>query len=84
MNKLQVYKATADAVAGGKFYNDATAVDGEKWLRLRDLVIAKKQPRKIFVQLKTSLSTDSKQVLIKEYEPTLEGLISYYQDMDVE
>ncbi|CEP01737.1 unnamed protein product (mitochondrion) [Plasmodiophora brassicae] len=73
LSKLQVYKATADAVGGTQFYTSATAVD-PCWLPIRDVVLSKKQPRKVFVQCNTFLHADGS-VTLKEYEPTLQGVL---------
>ena len=73
--KLNVYKATADAIEGTKFYIDATSVSDD-WVVVRDLVIAKKQPRKMFVQGNT-FEKDGK-VEFVDYEPTMKGIIQSY------
>ena len=74
--RLNVYKSTADAVDGTKFYVDATTVP-ESWNEIRDIVLKKKQPRKMFVQGNTSVGEDGK-VVFKDYEPTMAGVIQSY------
>jgi dipeptidyl-peptidase-3 len=44
-------------------------------------VLDKKVPRKVFVQANTQLQGDN--VVLKEYEPTLEGLIQSYAERDI-
>jgi dipeptidyl-peptidase III len=48
---LQVRKSTADAEGAKTFYEDLTEPIEEWTKELRQLVLFKKQPRKIFVQV---------------------------------
>ncbi|KAJ3186335.1 hypothetical protein HDU85_007775 [Gaertneriomyces sp. JEL0708] len=75
LQKLQVYKATADAENGLAFYKDITTVS-QQWLNFREIVMSKKQPRKVLVQGNTFLQ-DGK-VIFKEYPSNLLGLIESY------
>ena len=55
---LQVYKATADVSAGRALFEGYSAVIDEKephFLSLRQIVLKRKQPRKMFVQCNTSI-----------------------------
>ncbi|KAJ5610026.1 hypothetical protein N7510_006745 [Penicillium lagena] len=81
LQKLHVYKSTADIEAGLALYNGITAVD--KWwgTQVREVVLKNKVPRKVFVQANTILDGD--QVTLKEYEPTLEGLIQSFAERHV-
>ncbi len=74
--RLNVYKATADAQEGTRFYVDATTVSQEH-VEIRDIVLEQKQPRKMFVQANTFID-EAGQVVLKEYEPTLAGVIQSY------
>jgi dipeptidyl-peptidase-3 len=58
LRKLQELKSSADAAEGLPWYARATAVP-DAWLPLRDLVIAKRKPRQMFVQpvLETAAET---------------------------
>ncbi|CED83297.1 Dipeptidyl peptidase III [Phaffia rhodozyma] len=71
--ELQVRKCTADGKGARSFYEQLTTPienwDGE----LRDLVISKKAPRKLFCQPNTFIVDG--EVILKEYPLTLEGLI---------
>ncbi|EIN07382.1 aflatoxin-detoxifizyme [Punctularia strigosozonata HHB-11173 SS5] len=73
---LQVRKSTADGPGARKFYTELTTPfdgwDGE----YRDLVIAKKQPRKIFVQPNTFV--EDGEVVLKEYPLTPVGCIESF------
>jgi len=73
LTTLQVLKSTADGDGARDFYEKLTKPaegwDGE----IRNLVLAKKQPRKIFVQPNTFVKGDD--VELKEYPLTPEGAI---------
>lgn len=78
LQKLGICKATADVEAGTKMYNDITHVEEWWGTKLRDEVLKKKQPRKVFVQANTS-EKDGDYVL-KEYEASPEGMIQSFAD----
>ncbi|KAJ3838296.1 aflatoxin-detoxifizyme [Lentinula raphanica] len=78
---LQVYKSTADGSGARKFYTELTTPlsgwDGE----IRDLVLKKKLPRKIFVQPTTSIVDG--EVQLKEYPLTPSGVIQSFIDRNL-
>ncbi|KAI8819088.1 peptidase family M49-domain-containing protein [Fimicolochytrium jonesii] len=76
LQKLNVYKATADAEHGVAFYVDATSVSDE-WTKYREIALANKQPRKVFVQGNTYVDEHGK-AQFKDYPATLEGFIASY------
>jgi len=79
--KLQTYKSTADVEAGRAMYAHFSEVseDGNHpWLSLRKIVMARKQPRKLFVQHHTVLHEG--QVTLKNYESSAQGLIQSFVD----
>ncbi|OJD38748.1 dipeptidyl peptidase iii [Diplodia corticola] len=80
LQQLHIYKATADVQAGTKMYNDITHVDDFFADKVRPVVLAKKQPRKVFVQANTVVEGDK--VALKEYEATAEGIIQSYADRE--
>jgi dipeptidyl-peptidase-3 len=82
LQKLHVYKSTADVEAGTKMYDDITHVDEWWGGKVRPVVLDKKTPRKIFVQANTVLEDDGR-VTLKEYEPTLEGMIQSYAERNL-
>jgi dipeptidyl-peptidase III len=82
LQKLHVYKSTADVDAGKKLYDDVTEVDEWWGEKLRPVVLNKKTPRKVFVQANTVLEGDGK-VALREYEPTMEGMIQSYAERDL-
>ena len=83
LQKLHVYKSTADFEAGKKLYDDITSVD-EWWAeKVRPVVLSKKTPRKVFVQANTVLDAKSGEVSLVEYEPTIEGMVKSYVERDV-
>lgn len=70
--QLQVYKATGDIEKAKELYNHYSDVS-EPWLSWRSIVLANKQPRKMFVQSNTKLENGD--VKLKAYEANCEGLI---------
>jgi dipeptidyl-peptidase-3 len=79
LQKLHIYKSTADVDAGTKLYNEMTNVDDDFWgKKIRDEVLRNKQPRKVFVQANTVLNEKTGEVALLEYDPTLEGMIKSY------
>lgn len=80
LQKLHIYKTTADVEAGKKLYDEVTSVDEWWGTKVRDIVLRNKVPRKVFVQANTILDGDT--VSLKEYEPTLEGMIQSFAERD--
>jgi len=74
--ELQVRKSTADGPGANEYYTKLTTPllgwDGE----IRDLVLKKKLPRKIFVQDNTFIVNDK--VHLKEYPLTLPGVVESF------
>jgi len=75
LTKLQVYKSTADVENGTKMYGELSQVDDE-FLAIREIVLSKKKPRRVFVQAHTYLENDS--VKLKEFDATVEGIIQSF------
>ena len=84
LQKLHIYKSTADLEAGSKLYTDMTTVDPKFWgSDVRNEVLRNKQPRKVFVQANTVLDEATGKVELKEYDPSVEGMIKSYAERDV-
>lgn len=79
LQKLHVYKSTADVHAGTELYQDITSVDDWWGSNVRNVVLSKKVPRKVYVQANTFLGQDDR-VWLKEYEPSVEGMIESFVD----
>lgn len=73
LQKLHIYKATADYAAAKRLYDDITDVEPFYENMVRPAVLSKKTPRKVFVQANT-VEKDGK-VELKEYEATNVGMI---------
>jgi len=81
LQKLHIYKSTADYEAGAKLYNDMTWVDPDFWgTKIRNEVLRNKQPRKVFVQANTKLDEKTGKVELVEYEASLEGMIKSFAE----
>ncbi len=80
LTALQIYKATGDVEGGSALYDKYTSVSAE-WLPRRDIVLAKRQPRKLLLQANTFKEGDG--VRLKEYEATLPGFIESYLERDI-
>lgn len=84
LQKLHIYKSTADVKTGTDFYVHMTTVDPEFWgKKVRDTVLKNKQPRKVFVQANTSVDKASGEVSIKHYPASLVGMIESWADRDL-
>lgn len=83
LQKIHIYKSTADVEVGSKFFSDMSNVGLEYWgTKVRSVVLKNKQPRKVFVQANTYLDEATGKVALKEYEPTPEGLIQSWADRE--
>ncbi|CAH0017174.1 unnamed protein product [Clonostachys rhizophaga] len=84
LQKLHIYKSTADVETGNKFYVDMTTVGLDFWgTKVRDIVLKNKQPRKVFVQANTTLDEASGKVSIKHYEASLAGMVQSWVDRNL-
>ncbi|GME96596.1 unnamed protein product [Ambrosiozyma monospora] len=79
LQKLHVYKCSADVKAGSKFFIDQTTIPDEI-LKFRDVVLSKKLPRKQLVQANTFVKGDK--VEVKEYEETELGMIESFAERE--
>ena len=74
--ELQVRKSTADGAGARDFYTKLTTpLDGWEGA-IRDVVLRKKQPRKVFVQPNTFVEGD--EVVLKEYPLSAAGAIESF------
>jgi dipeptidyl-peptidase-3 len=84
LQKLHVYKSTADLEAGTKFYNEMCYVDPIFWgEKVRNEVLRNKQPRKVYIQANTMLDEVAGKVALVEYDASLEGMIKSYAERAV-
>ncbi|KAF9792408.1 aflatoxin-detoxifizyme [Thelephora terrestris] len=74
--ELQVRKSTADGEGAKAFYTELTKPPPEWEGEIRDLVLKKKLPRKIFIQPNTFIEND--EVVLKEYPLTSAGVIESF------
>jgi dipeptidyl-peptidase-3 len=78
--RLHMYRCTADVEGCRAYYKELSTVDGE-YLEWRQVVLANKPPPIIFVQANTFLDGDT--VILKEYEPTVEGIIQSWAERGI-
>ena len=82
LQKLHVYKSCGDVQSARQLYDEMTGVEGDFWAKeVRGVVLAKKRPRKVFVQANT-VEKDGK-VGLREYEATMEGMVRSWAERDV-
>jgi len=84
LQKIQVYKSTADFEAAKSMYMDKYSQVPADLLVLRDVVLAKKKERPLFVQphlvLVPAEGVEGEQeVQLRTFAPTMEGVIQSFQ-----
>jgi len=72
LQKLHIYRSTADVKNGTELMEAMTAVDGY-FLRVREVVWQKRQPRRLFVQPNTKIVDG--EVVLADYEESCAGVI---------
>lgn len=84
LQKLHVFKSTADVEAGRALYEKTTSVEGDFWTeKVRGAVLKKKAPRKVFVMANTVEVREEGKVELREYESSMEGMIASWADREV-
>jgi dipeptidyl-peptidase-3 len=78
--RLHMYRCTADVKSCRTYYKELSRVDG-MYLEWRQIVLAKKQPKWVFVQANTFLQGD--EVILREYASTEEGVIQSWAERKV-
>ncbi|XP_032689007.1 dipeptidyl peptidase 3 [Odontomachus brunneus] len=77
--KLQIYKSIGDVESAKEMYDKYSEVPDNgmyPWGRWRDIILSRKEPRKIFVQPNTFIDDfDPNHVILKNYESSFTGLI---------
>lgn len=76
--KLHIYRCTADVHSCRKFYEDLTKPD-QIFLEWRRIMLAAKPAKELFVQANTFVKDDG-EVVLKEYEPTVDGMIKSWAE----
>jgi dipeptidyl-peptidase-3 len=72
--KLHSYKAMGDYDTAKTFFDHYSEVDAEM-LKVRDIVIANRQPRRLELQPNLFLNREAGEVEYKDYEDTFDGII---------
>lgn len=74
LRKLHILKSLGDYESGKKFFDGYSVVD-EQMLKVRELVIANKVPRRINLQPNVILDPVNGEPQYRGYEETFEGVI---------
>lgn len=74
--RLQVFKSTADVNEGKKLYEHYSKVN-EEYIKMREVVMNRKQPRRIFVQSHTELNTNGT-VNYREFDTSPAGVVDSF------
>ena len=74
LRKLHIYKSMGDFGEAEKFFNHYSEVD-ETMLRIRDIVLANKIPRRLTQQPNLFLNPTTGEPTYKNYEDSFEGFI---------
>jgi len=77
LQKLQIYKSIGDFEAASEMFDNLSKVN-EQWLQWRDIVISRKQPRKMKVQANTIIK-DEKLTLV-DYPSNHEGVFESWKE----
>ncbi|KPA73362.1 dipeptidyl-peptidase III putativemetallo-peptidase Clan M- Family M49 [Leptomonas pyrrhocoris] len=72
---LNVNKSAANATRGGEYYRDMTTVN-DTYVRYREIVMARRKPRKQYVQPHTRIVADS--VEVEEFAGSVEGVVKSF------
>ena len=75
--RIQVYKATANYDAAFEMYEKYTNVN-ETFQKLREEVIARRKPRKMFVQPNLLYSEMEGKVVLQEYSASAMGIVQSF------
>lgn len=75
--KLHMYRCTADTRSCRDYYERMSRVHDE-YLAWREILLAKEQPKLVFVQANTFL--DGGEVALREYEPISRGVIQSWAE----
>ncbi|KAF1975757.1 peptidase M49, dipeptidyl-peptidase III [Bimuria novae-zelandiae CBS 107.79] len=78
---LHIYRCTADIHSCREYYEALSRVHDE-YLEWRDVVLSAQGPKWVFVQANTFLN-DGGEVILKEYEPTPEGVVQSWAERRV-
>ena len=66
LKKLQIYKSTGDFETASKMFDKFSKVN-EQWLQWREIVVSRKQPRKMKVQANTIIKGNFSQFSINKH-----------------
>ncbi|KAF2189475.1 dipeptidyl-peptidase III [Zopfia rhizophila CBS 207.26] len=80
LQKLHIYKSTADFENAKRLYEEITEVEPFYENKVRPTVLRKKTPRKVFVQANTV--ENGGKVELREYEADAKGMIQSYAERE--
>jgi dipeptidyl-peptidase III len=80
LQKLHIYRSTADAKNGTELMESMTEVD-DYFVKVREVVWQKRQPRRLFVQPNTKIVDE--EVVLVDYEESCAGVIQSWAERGV-
>lgn len=80
LHHLHIYKCSADVEQGSAYFIDRSTVT-EDLAKLRDIVVAKRLPRRQFIQANSEIVDDN--VVLHEYEETPMGMIQSFIEREL-
>jgi len=76
--KLQVYKSLGDIDSARRMFDAYSKVEDTKWAEWQNIVIARKQPRKMLIQANTILKDEM--LSLVDYESSIPGMIQSWSE----
>jgi len=78
LKQLQIYKSTANAEEGRKFFKKYTKVD-DRMMSIREKIIKTAKPRALMVQPNLKITQDG-EIKLVTYEPSYKGIIKSFTE----
>lgn len=80
LTKLQVLKSTGDVEAAKTMFDGYSEVTSGPWIKWRDIILERKQPRKILVQANTQLPANGGAPTLLNYPDSAAGMVQSWTE----